>query len=231
MGRHSCAMAEEKSESPELRGSPTTGCLILAAIVIVFGGLIVLYLVVGNIQTKAIDGFTQDEPAKLETVVTTDDLVSASMAKLKQVEEAVQAGRSERITFTAEDLNVLIATLEVAKDFRGNTYVESINSDGILAHMAQPLRKGIIAKGFRYLNAKFLLEPELRKRTFAFKVRDIRPAEGKVPLEFIKNYAVIDFFKIDPENEAIKANIPHLAAIYTEKDLVVVETKVAEATE
>ncbi len=224
-------MAEEKSESPELRGSPTPGCLILAAIVIVFGGLVVLYLVVGNIQTKAIDGFTQDEPAKLEAIVATDERIAAASAKLKQIEEAVKAGRSERITFTAEDLNILIATLDVAKDFRGNTVVESINSDGILAHMAQPLRKGILAKGFRYLNAKFLLEPELRKRTFAFKVRDIRPAEGKVPIEFIQNYAVIDFFRIDPDNEAIKAHISHLAAIYTEKDLVVVETKVAEATE
>ena len=224
-------MAEEKSESPELRGSPTSGCLILAAILLVFGGLIVLYLVVGNIQNKAIDGFTQDEPAKLELIEPTDERVASTSAKLKQIEEAVKAGRSERVTFTAEDLNILIATLEVAKDFRGNTVVESINTDGVLTHMAQPLRKGIIAKGFRYLNAKFLLEPELRKRTFAFRVRDIRPAEGKVPIEFIQNYAVIDFFKIDPENEAIKAHVPHLAAIYTEKDLLVVETKVAEATE
>lgn len=231
MGRHSCRMAEEKSESPELRGSPTTGCLILAAIIFVFGGLVVLYLVVGNIQNKAIDGFTQDEPAKLEAIVASDERIAATSAKLKQIEEAVIAGRSERITFTAEDLNILIATLEVAKDFRGNTVVESIGTDGILAHMAQPMRKGIIAKGFRYLNAKFLLEPELRKRTFAFLVRDIRPAEGKVPIEFIKNYAVIDFFRIDPDNEAIAANIAHLASIYTEKDLVVVETKVAVAVE
>lgn len=222
-------MAEEKPDTAELRGSPTSGCLILAAILLVFGGLVVLYLVVGNIQNKAIDGFTQDEPAKLEAVVATDELVASSIAKLKQVEEAVKAGRSERITFTAEDLNVLIANLEVAKDFRGNTFVESISERGIQTQMAQPLRKGIIAKGFRYLNAKFLLEPELRKRTFAFKIRDIKPAEGVVPLEFIKNYSVIDFFRIDPNNEAIAANVPHLAAIYTEKDQLVVETKVATA--
>ena len=222
-------MAEETSETPELRGSPTTGCLILSAILLVFGGLVVLYAVVGNIQNKAIDGFTQDEPAKLEAITTTEESVNAATGKLQQIAAAVESGRSERITFSADDLNVLIATLDEAKDFRGNTYVESISEDGILTQMSQPLRKGIIAKGFRYLNAKFLFEPELRKRTFAFKVRDIKPAEGSIPSEFIKNYAVIDFFRIDPDNEAIAANVPHLAAIYTEKDQLVVETKVAAA--
>lgn len=222
-------MAEEKPDAAELRGSPTTGCFILAAILFVFGGLVVLYLVVGNIQNKAIDGFTQDEPVKLEAIVASDEQIASSNAKLKQIEDAVIAGRSERITFSAEDLNVMIANLEVAKDFRGNTYVESISENGILAHMSQPLRKGIVAKGFRYLNAKFLLEPELRKRTFAFKILDIRPAEGTVPAEFIKNFAVIDFFRIDSDNEAVAAHVPHLAAIYTEKGVVVVETKVAAA--
>ena len=91
-------MAEEKSESPELRGSPTPGCLILAAIIIVFGGLVVLYVVVGSIQNKKIDEFTQNEPAKLEAIVASDERTAATSAKLKQIEKAVSAGRSERIT-------------------------------------------------------------------------------------------------------------------------------------
>ena len=206
------------------RGSPIPGCLILGAIIGVFGGLVVLYTVVGIYQNRVIGDFTQDTAAQIQAVAPSTGQVEAVTAKLGLIEKAVKENRAERVLFTAEDLNVLIATLEAAKDFRGNTFVESIGPDGIVAAMSQPLRKGIFNKGFRYLNATFVLEPEVRARTIAFKVRDIRPAEGSVPQGFIDNYSVIDFFRLDPENEAIKAHIQSLGAIYAEDGKLVVET-------
>lgn len=206
------------------RGSPIPGCLILGAIIGVFGGLVVLYTVVGIYQNRVIGDFTQDTAAQIQAVAPSTGQVEAVTSKLGLIAKAVKENRAERVLFTAEDLNVLIATLEVAKDFRGNTFVESIGPDGIVAAMSQPLRKGIFNKGFRYLNATFVLEPEVRARTIAFKVRDIRPAEGSVPQGFIDNYSVIDFFRLDPENEAIKAHIQSLGAIYAEDGKLVVET-------
>ena len=138
--------------------------------------------------------------------------------------QCFQAGLAAGVVVVGQ----FLATLDVAKDFRGNTMVEKIGSEGLVAPMAQPLRKGIFDKGKRYLNATFLLEPELRARTIAFKVRDIRPAVGTVPQGVIDNYSVIDFFRLDPENPAIKANVKSLGGIYIENDQLVVETQIRE---
>ena len=164
------------------RGSPVPGCLILAAIVTIFGGLIVLYVVVGTYQYRKIGTFAQDTPAELAIAAPSPAQVEAAMGKLKAIETAVANKQAERILFTAEDLNVLIATLAVAEGFRGNTRVESIGAKGIVTAMAQPMRKGPFQKGFRYLNANFLLQPELRARTVAFKVIGIDPVIGEVPV-------------------------------------------------
>ena len=213
------------------RGSPIPGCLILSAIIIVFGGLVILYTVVGMYQNRTIDGFTQDTPADISIEPPTVTETEAVAAKLHAIDDAVKGNRAERFFFTARDMNLMIATLDVAKDFRGNTMVEKISSEGLVAAMAQPLRKGIFDKGKRYLNATFILEPELRARTIAFKVRDIRPAIGTVPQGFIDNYSVIDFFRLDPETPAIKACVKSLGAIYIEDGQLVVETQIREDVE
>ena len=211
-----------------LRGSPIPGCLILGAIVFVFGGLIILYTVVGTYQNRTIGTFTQDTPAALPVVEPTAAGIESVMVKLALIASAVKENRAERILFTADDLNLIIATFEVAKDFRGNTSVERIGPEGIVAAMAQPMRKGIFDKGLRYLNATFVLEPEVRARTIALIVKDIRLAAGELPAGFIDNYTALDFFKLDPENPAIKAHIGSLGAVYGEAGQLVVETKMRD---
>ena len=109
-----------------LRGSPIPGCLILGAIVFVFGGLIILYTVVGTYQNRTIGTFTQDTPAALPVVEPTAAGIESVRVKLALIASAVKENRAERILFTADDLNLIIATFEVAKDFRGNTSVERI---------------------------------------------------------------------------------------------------------
>ena len=220
-----------EGQSQGRRGSPAPGCCIFVAIIAVFGGLVVLYTGVGIYQNRMIGGFTQDTAAEIAVTEPTPEEVAAVNSKLALIEAAAKENRAERVLFTVEDLNVLIATLDVAKDFRGNTTIQRIGPEGLVAAMAQPMRKGIFDNGRRYLNATFVLEPEVRARTIAFKVRDIRPAIGSVPQGFIDNYAVIDFFKLDPENAAIKAHIESLGAIYGEDGLLVVETKLREVRE
>ena len=211
-----------------LRGSPIPGCLILGAIVFVFGGLIILYTVVGTYQNHTIGTFTQDTPAALPVVEPTAAGIESVRVKLALIASAVKENRAERILFTADDLNLIIATFEVAKDFRGNTSVERIGPEGIVAAMAQPMRKGIFDKGLRYLNATFILEPEVRARTIALIVKDIRLAAGELPAGFIDNYTALDFFKLYPENPAIKAHIGSLGAVYGEAGQLVVETKMRD---
>ncbi len=213
--------------SPE-RGSPAPGCCILAAIVGVFGGLVVLYSVVGTYQHRTIPGFTQETAAAFSIPVPSATQAEAAKAKLRQIEAAVAEGRSERVLFTIGDLNALIASLDEAADFRGNARVERITVEGLSVEMAQPIRRGVFKKGFRYLNGTFVFQPELRARTIAFKLLSIRPTVGEAPKPFVDSYASLDLFRLDPEIPALKANVSSLAAVYTEEGQLVVETKAGE---
>jgi len=221
-------VSESTSRDDDKRGSPAPGCLIVSMIILIFGGLIVLYTYVGVTQNREIDKFTEDQAAKIKLYQPEGEQVAAAKAKLKAVETAVSQNKTARILFTADDLNTLMATMEVAKDFRGQTYIKEIKESGILAEMAQPMRKGIFEKGFRYLNGTFLFSPELRARTIAFLVKDIQPKKGVVPEKFVSNWAAIDFFKLDPKNEVLAAHVGSLKRVYTEDGHLVVETKIVE---
>ncbi|MDF1822995.1 MAG: hypothetical protein P1U68_00040 [Verrucomicrobiales bacterium] len=221
----------ETSTDPGLKSSPYPGCAILFTIVLVFGGLIILYTTIGRYQQKEIATFTQEEPAVIKVLEPTPEESAAAKAKLMKIDEAVSGGKAERLIFTAKDLNLLIASIDELEDFRGQTFIERISPQGIVAKMAQPMRKGFIKKDIHYLNATFVLKPELRARTLAFKVVDIRPVVGDVPKQFIDSYAVLDFFRLDPELDAIARNIGSVAAVYTEGDTLVVETKVPTAAD
>lgn len=219
-------MSDPTPEAP--RSSPAPGCIIIAAILIVFGGLVILYTVVGTYQNRKIDEFTQAEPAEIPVAKPGSAELETVDAKLTAIQTAVANEEVERFEFSADELNSLIATQEELADFRGQTFIERISPQGIVAKMAQPMRKGIIDKGRRYLNATFVLQPELRARTVAFKVIDIRPDVGEVPEQFVSNYSILDFFRLDPELPAIQSTIRSIAAVYTETDKLIVETKIPD---
>lgn len=222
-------MSDETIPPEGSRGSPWPGCMILITILVIFGGLAVLYAVVGTYQNRVIGEFTTTAPAELTIPVPTATEAEAAVSKLQSIAAAARDNRAERVLFTAKELNILIATIPDLADFRGTTRIEAITSEGISAAMSQPMRKGILAKGARYLNATFLFQPELRARTVAFKVLTITPTEGTLPEGFVQNYAMLDFFKLDPELPAISDSIHSLGAIYCEEGQLVVETKIRES--
>lgn len=207
-------------------GSGLPGCVILCAILLVFGGLVVLYTVVGRTQYRAIPGFTDETAAEYVIDTPSEAAVESARSKLSEIESAVSQNRAARVLFTAENLNTLIATLDVAKDFRGNTRVREITGEGLVVEMSQPLRKGVIDRSFRYLNAVFVFEPELRRRTIAFKLKDIRRQSDTIPEGFISNFAALDLFKLDPDIEPVADHVRSLRRVYTEGGHLVVETKI-----
>ena len=220
--------SEPPASAPEPpRSSPFPGCLILATIVIVFGGLIVLYTVVGAFQNRALDGLTEERATPVPVLEPSPAEVVETMARVEAIGEAIEAGEAERILLTATDLNVLIATSEDLADFREQTWIERVSPQGIVARMVQPVRDGVLRRGVRYLHADFVLQPELRARTVAFKVMDIRPEKGDAPEGFVRNYQALDFFRLDPEWEVMREAVSSLGAVYTEGDRVVVETTVS----
>lgn len=221
-------MSEENNEANEpapFRGSPIAGCIILCTILVVFGGLIVLFSVVGTLQNKKYGEFTSEQAAEIQVLEPTEDQVTAAVDKLQNLVRAVEENRAERVLLTATDLNALIASQEVLADFRGQTWVEDILPGGIKVRMSQSMRNPLLSRKQRFLNASFVFEPELRARTISFLVRDIRPDVGQVDPQFIAHYASLDFFKLDPELPPLKKVIPSLDAVYTENGHVVLETK------
>lgn len=221
---------DSSSSAPTTRGrsSPAPGCLILSVMLIVFGGLIVLYTVVGRYQNRTIASFTEAQAARLDIPEPSAAEVEGARAKLELIRTAVSEARAERVLFSARDLNVLIASMDEASDFRGTTRVEGISEQGLSVAMSLPVRKGVFVDGFRYLNATFRLQPELRARTIAFRVQAITPAQGEIPQAFVDGYAALDLFRLDPELPAFPEVIPNLAQVYTEADQLVVETKTGQ---
>ncbi len=214
-----------ETKQPEFRGgSPTSGCIILVAIIVIFGGLGVLYAFTFFYQKNAIEGFTQDAPAEIAVYEPTEAEATAVREKLSAIEASAKAGKEERFSLSATDLNTMMATYEMLEGFRGNTLVDAITERGVETRMTQAMRKLPLSGRQRHLNATFIFKPELLKRTISLRVRDIVSDVGTIPEQFISNYDTIGFYKIDPENPHIKDIVPNLSRIYVEGDQVIIET-------
>ena len=201
------------------------GCVILSAILIVFGGLVILYTVVALYQNRMISGFTDELPVQRPVANPTSADIDTVARKLKQLESAAKENRLEQVRFTAGDLNVLIASQKLLADFRGQTHIARITASGIEAEMSQPMRKGFPG-GRRYLNALFILQPELRRRTVHFQVIDIRVPGRQVPRKFVEGYAGLEFFRLDPKHDNLGPVMSKLGRVCAEEGVLVVETRI-----
>lgn len=201
------------------------GCVIIVTILVVFGGLAALYTAVAYFQNKVISGFTDSAPVERPVATPTPAETEAATEKLNQLASAAKENRLEKISFTTADLNNLIASRDLLADFRGQTHIARITPEGIEAEMTQPMRKGFLG-GRRYLNATFVLQPELRRRTVLFKVTDIRVPGREVPRPFVEGYANLEFFRLDPKNEQIGPVLEKLGRVYTEDGQLTVETSI-----
>ena len=221
---------ESKAEaSPSADGtgssSPLPGCIILITVVVVFGFLVTLFTVVFHKQTRLIDEFTEDAPIEVSAYEPSAEQVADTDRKMETLMMAAIGNEMDRILFSADDLNTLIATRNILADMRGTTYVVAIDEEtGIETEMTQPLRSGFLRKGIRYLNGTFYLKPEKVAKTVLFTVADIEVSEKEVPDGFVGSYPA--FMKIDPELTTVDQVLPKIDRVYLEGDKVVVETRV-----
>lgn len=208
--------------------SPAPGCIILVTIIVVFGGLAILYTVVAILQNRGLDEFTDPEPAERAVFEPSPDQIGTATRKTEDLLLVSTANEMDRMLFTADDLNTLIASRELLADFRGTTFIRKISEEGIEAEMSQPVRTGFLGGEFRYLNATFVFKPELRGRTVLFNVVDIRPDDPArpVPEKFVNAYANLEFFKLDPSNKDLEPVLKKLGKVYLEDDKIAVETRI-----
>ena len=205
------------------KSSPAAGCIILATIVLVFGGLIVHYTMKGLWMNKEIDKFTVATPEPTPVATPSAEEIAAAQAKLTAIRDAALGNATERITLSADELNTLIASQDILADFRSTAFIEKISEDGITTKVSQAF--GSFRKEtFRYLNGEIDYWPALRKKTIVFQVRALRVPGKEVPQKFIESYSSQDFFKLDPNNSAMGPVMRELERVYLEKDQVVIET-------
>ena len=212
------------------KSSPAAGCIILATIVLVFGGLLVHYTMRGWWMNKEIDKFTVATPEPTPIATPSPEEINSAQAKLADIRDAALNNTTERITLSAAELNTLIASQDILADFRGTAFIEKISEDGITTKVSQAF--GSFRKEtFRYLNGEIDYWPTLRKKTIVFQVRDLRVPGKEVPQKFIESYSSQDFFKLDPNNQTMGPVMRELDRVYLEKDQLVIETRTKTGAE
>ena len=213
---------KERAES-----SPIPGCIILSTILAVFGGLAILYTVVGFYQHKERAKFLDPEPAEIRVLEPTATQIEQAENGLISIVAAATQNHMDRVTFTAENLNTLIATREKLSGFRGNTFVQRITPGGIEVEMSQPVKKAVLSKELLYLNGLYTFQPELRKDTVAFKFIDIQKDGVEIPEDFKAGFSAIDnLLVLDPEDEILGPVMKKLKRVYLEDGKLVLETKI-----
>ena len=203
--------------------SPLPGCIIIITVVVVFGGLAMLYIGFAFWMNNKLDAFTSPEATEISVINPSQQQLDTVYEKLKQLEQATKESRMVRVSFSAEDINTLIANDPLLASLRGNTKVESIDSQGIQTQVSQQFR-GLPFRPSRFLNATFAFVPVVLKDSVVFEIHDIRVSGKEVPQGFIEGYSKQDFFKLDTNNENLKPVLIQLRRTYLEKDRIVVET-------
>jgi hypothetical protein len=117
-------------------GCFATGCLsllgVLLFVLVILGGT-AWYL--GN---KAIREFTSTQPSNVAVVQPTDEQYAAANTKLNDLRTAVRTKKAATISFTAEDLNALLARHPDFASRRGKTRIE-IGDSLATVEMSVPL--------------------------------------------------------------------------------------------
>lgn len=216
---------ESKGDGETSGSSPLPGCIILITVTVIFAFLVTLFTVVFQKQSKAIDAFTEAEAAEVAIFEPTPEQIDNVNRKMEELLSAAVINEMDRILFSADDLNTLIATREILADMRGQTLVIGIDEEtGIETQMSQPLRSGFLRKGIRYLNGTFFLRPEKAGKTVLFQVEAIEVPEKEIPDGFVGSYPA--FMKIDPELPTVDQVLPKIERVYLEGDQLVVETRI-----
>ena len=89
---------------PQGKSSPAAGCIILATIVVVFGGLVVLYVTRGLWMNREIEKFTVAEPIATSIAEPTPTEAAAVSQKLEKIRDAALNNRTEHFTLDADEI-------------------------------------------------------------------------------------------------------------------------------
>ncbi len=197
------------------------GCLIPIVAITVLLGFGTCVAVTGFVQNRRIGDFTESKPMKIESAAPKPGQMELVQAKLDLLEDAAKSGAAVEISFSAEDLNVLIASQPVLESFRGNTAVESIGPTGIVALKSQEMRK--LGGGRRFLNGRFTFVPrESETNEWQLMLAGIESAGNEVPADFVEMFRNLHMFRFDDSQKRLQAVLKRISAVKLEENRLVV---------
>lgn len=182
-----------------------------------------LYIGVGYWMNSQLDTFMSPVPAKLNILTPSQKQVDDVYKKLHQLKTATEEKKMVRISFSADDINTLIATDPLLADLKRKAFVVKITSEGIQTTVNQQLRS-LPFRPDRFLNATIAFVPVVLKDSVIFEIHNVQVPGKEVPQGFIEGYSKQDFYKLDTKNEILKPVLLQLRRTYLEEGHVIVET-------
>ena len=214
--------------APPARGNqrgPLVGCLMGLLGLGFFGALITWSLWQGLAQNKAIDTFTVANPV-LQPVATLPAADAATLAtSLQSLATALDTGTRVETTFSAADLNHLIATEPGLADLRGQLHITAIQDDTLLCTISFPLNGLPWENRKRYLVGNLSLKPELTDGHPAFRMTSLTVPGKSIPDWFTKQFATYHLLERYQSDKTYNARVSQLAALTTANNHVVVRSK------
>ncbi len=216
-------MNDETRVPPGTHFSPTPGCIIMILAVIVLGGSLVYAVYRGIEMNREIDLFTESAPVARPLLSPSAEEKTALRKRLSDFSRAALDGRDAELALSALDLNYLIATEPILRDFRGNTRIREIKPEFIVADISQTLNSLLPGRP-RYLNAAFHFKADIQEDGLGLSLIDITAPDKEIPRGFIELYALKRTFRLDPENPAFGPALKKIRLVRTEDGRVIVST-------
>jgi hypothetical protein len=207
------------------RRGPLVGCLMGLFGLGFFAALIAWSLWQGLAQNKAIDAFTLPNPV-LQPVATLPAADASQLAtRLQSLNAALDSGARAEATFSAADLNHLIATEPGLADLRGQLHVTAIHDGQLLCSISFPLNGLPWENRKRYLVGNLALKPELTDGHPAFRMTSLTVPGKPIPDWFTKQFATYHLLERYQSDKTFNSRVAQLAALTTDNDRVVVRSK------
>ncbi|MEM7147187.1 MAG: hypothetical protein AAF591_18870 [Verrucomicrobiota bacterium] len=193
--------------------NPGIGCFIMGCAAFVLIGIAIFFIYQGLRMDKAINAFTDPEPATYPIEEPTADQKEALYQRLDAFSQAALDEKQTELTLSAADLNHLIATAPILKDYRGTALVTEINDFFIIADLSQMINR-ILPGNPRYLNATFSLTPFLRDdKTVRLDVKNITSTKHDIPQGFVDLYGQRQVLQFDEDNPTLGPILQRLQSI------------------
>ncbi|MEO0445373.1 MAG: hypothetical protein AAF191_04775 [Verrucomicrobiota bacterium] len=171
-------------------------------------------------QSRTWNRLAEAEPRIFESVSFTADDQQRVEASLVQLAQAAKDQERTTVSFTVEDLNLLISTKEVLAGMRDTCRVRQIQRAGLVADWSQAVR------GDRYLNGTFTFRPmPSDSNSWQLDLVDLAIPGKEVPPALIATAKELQLYRFSLTERELQAVLRSVEEMRLEDGRLVIQTK------